>query len=180
MSKVNFGKKVMVKKRVIVKDPVLYLVNVMLLSLRILSLKVILRALLYMYCQNGSWFLKVWHGFWCFFVKKFNKNLSIQNMHDLGTERSCVDIFVTKLMNALCSKNCTNVHKRHFNQLCVCICGRFLSSYSTYCLKVTTREIMDVAFLPLFVKFSLTDRISRLNLGLLLSYLVWENSFYYA
>ena len=114
-----------------------------------------------------------------FFVKKF-KNLSIQNMHDLGTERSCVDIFVTKLMNALCSKNCTNVHKRHFNQLCVCICGRFLSSYSTYCLKVTTREIMDVAFLPLFVKFSLTDRISRLNLGLLLSYLVWENSFYYA
>lgn len=115
-----------------------------------------------------------------FFVKKKIKNLSIQNIHDLETERSCVDIFVTKLMNALCSKNCTNVHKRHFNQLCVCICGRFLSSYSTYCLKVTTREIMDVAFLPLFVKFSLTDRISRLNLGLLLSYLVWENSFYYA
>lgn len=39
MSKVNFGKKVMVKKRVIVKDPVLYQVYVMLLSLRILNRK---------------------------------------------------------------------------------------------------------------------------------------------
>lgn len=155
----------MVKKRIIVKDPVFYLVNVMLLSLRLLSPKGDISSTFivhYFICT-----VKTDLGFWKFdmdfdvFCKKKIKNLSIQNIHDLETERSCVDIFVTKLMNALCSKNCTNVHKRHFNQLCVCICGRFLSSYSTYCLKVTTREIMDVAFLPLFVKFSLTDRISR-------------------
>ena len=88
MSKVNFGKKVMVKKRVIVKDPVLYQVYVMLLSLRILNRK----------GDSSSTFIvhyfictvKTDLGFWKFdldfdvFCFKKIKTLLIQNMHNLG------------------------------------------------------------------------------------------------